>query len=48
MILRDHYEVYVLSYVITIAFSVLHVNSYVQFTSIFNSYVTDVRLSCLY
>ena len=31
-----------------IAFSVLHVTFYVQFTSIFNSCVIDVRLSCLY
>jgi len=33
--------------IVTIAFSVLHLTFYVQFTSIFNSYVTDVRLSCL-
>jgi len=31
----------------TFVFSVLHVTFYVQFTSIFNSYVIDVRLSCL-
>ena len=35
-------------YVVTIVFSVLHVTFYLQFTSIFNSYVIDVRLSCLF
>ena len=34
-------------HVVTIAFSVLHVTFYVQFTSICNSYVTDVQLSCI-
>ena len=31
----------------TFVFSVLHVTFYVQFTSIFNSYGIDMRLSCL-